>query len=116
MPYRQEKLNSIFSTLLPQLIAEEIEFPANLLVTISRVDVAPNLRSAKVWVSCWPFEKSALAIETLQAKHQFLIEHLNRKIKLRKIPLLLFRIDDSEELAEKIEKTVDTLKLSQERE
>jgi len=104
--HRQEKLDQIFLEELNRAIKHTVEFDAGIFVTIVGVRVAENLQSARVLVSCLPFEKSGAAVKKLQANHQNLIEYLNRRVKFRKIPKLIFEIDDTEEKAEGIEKLI----------
>jgi len=102
--HRQEKLDQIFLEELNEAIRLIVEFDEGIFVTISGIRVAENLQSARILVSCLPFEKSSNAIKKLQENHQNLIEYLNKRVKFHKIPKLIFEIDDTEEKAEKIEK------------
>jgi ribosome-binding factor A len=109
--HRQEKLDQIFLEELNQAIKYAVEFDEGIFVTLVGIKVAENLHSARILISCLPFEKSATAIKTLQTNHQNLIEYLNRRVNFRKIPKLIFEIDDTEEKAEGIEKLINGLEI-----
>jgi len=109
MSFHQEKLNKLFLHELADIIAYYIEFPSNILVTLLHVEVAKNLSQAKIWLSVLPFDKSREAVSILITQKQLLIEHLNQRIKLRRMPKLIFLIDDTEEKAVAMEKQISNL-------
>jgi ribosome-binding factor A len=109
-PFRQEKLDSIFLKELNAAIQSEVDFGAGIFVTVTGLQVAANLASARILISCLPFSQSAVALKKLQEQHQKLIVYLNQRMKFRKIPRLLFEIDDTEEQAEKIESLMEEIK------
>jgi ribosome-binding factor A len=88
--HRQEKLDQIFLEELNDAIKNVVEFDEGIFVTIVGLRVAENLHSARVLVSCLPFEKSGAAVKKLQANHQNLIEFLNSRVGFRKIPGSLY--------------------------
>jgi len=112
--HRQEKLDQIFLEELNQAIKYVVEFEEGILVTIVGIRVAENLQSARILVSCLPFEKTGEAIKTLQASHQDLIEYLNKRVGFRKIPKLIFEVDETEEKAEGIERLIGGLEIKEE--
>lgn len=105
--HRQEKLDQIFLEELNNAIKQVVEFEDGILVTIAGIRVAENLQSARVLVSCLPFEKAKGVIKILQDKHQDLIEFLNGRVNFHKIPKLIFEIDDTEEKAEGVERLIE---------
>ncbi|HPI67168.1 MAG TPA: ribosome-binding factor A [bacterium] len=109
MPFHQEKLNKLFLHELSEIIANYLEFPAGTLVTLMHVEVAKNLSQAKIWLSVLPFSKSAAAVSVLIKNQQLLVEHLNQRIKLRRLPKFIFLIDDTEEKAAAMEKQISKL-------
>ncbi|MDD5290102.1 MAG: ribosome-binding factor A [Patescibacteria group bacterium] len=111
--HRQEKLDQIFLEELNQAIKQVVEFDEGIFVTLVGIKVAENLQSARILVSCLPFEKSSAALKTLQIHHQDLIEYLNRRVSFRKIPKLIFEIDDTEEKAEGIERLIGGLEIKE---
>ncbi len=112
MLHRAEKLNKIFLHKISEIINREIDFGQETLVTITQVKVAPDLSQAKIFVSVLPFSKSQEVILILNRHRQLLVKFLNQAIKIRKIPRLIFLIDDTEEEASRIEKIINNLEIS----
>jgi len=102
MTDRQEKLNSILLKELARIIRYEIEMPKDILLTLTHVRCAANLDSIRIFVSCLPFDRSKEIISILQSHKQLILEKLNSKIKLRKMPNLIFKIDECEEYVDQL--------------
>ena len=103
---RKEKLDSILLKELAEIINQEIELPVGVLVTVSHIDCAENLDSIKIFISCLPFDLSEKVIVILQHSQQLILEKLNSRIKFRRIPKLFFRIDQTENYVEELNKIV----------
>jgi len=104
-----KKLNSLLQKTISKIINQLIELPKDKLVTISRVGCTANLNSIKIFVSCFPIEKEKETIKILQNNHQLIIEELNKKLKLRKMPKLFFKIDNTEEYVSNIDKELNKI-------
>ena len=78
----------------------------NLIITISKVTITPDLSLARVYVSIFPSEKATKLIEALQANAKQIKHEVAKRVKhqLRKMPDLLFFVDDSLDYIEKIER------------
>lgn len=103
------KVNELIRQQLGQIIREEIEFPQGVLVTITRVITARDLRQAKVYISVLPIEKQEQAIKILISEVNNLHHLLNEKVTLRNTPKPKFFIDNSEENAKDIDDLLDNL-------
>ncbi|MFH1457463.1 MAG: 30S ribosome-binding factor RbfA [Patescibacteria group bacterium] len=104
MTDRQEKLNSILLKELAQIINQEIEFPKDILSTLTHVRCAANLDSIRIFVSCLPFDRSKEIINILQKSRQLILEKLNSRIRLRRMPNLIFKTDECEEFVGQLNK------------
>lgn len=93
--HRPEKLNSLVQDELSKIIQKEIEFDKNILVSISKVEVSPDVAHAKISISVLPAEEEKSALEKLQENIFNLQQLLNKKLVLRKVPKIKFTIDDS---------------------
>lgn len=100
MSRRTEKVAS----LLQQEIGEyllQLELPA--LTTISKVEVTPDLKWCKIWITVMGDEKKqAEVLENLRSKLYDLQGELNRKLTMKFVPRVKFVIDHGEEYAAKI--------------
>lgn len=104
MPYkRTDRVNSLLQRELGQIISEELTDPRIAFVTVTSVEVTPDLRTARVHVSVLGDDeerkKTLLALE--HAKHH-LRKALGDRTELRFIPDLTFVPDRSAERAARI--------------
>lgn len=76
------------------------------LVTVSRVQMPADLRSARVFVSFLnaSSEEAELGLETLQGWAPDIQSYLNNRLPLRYCPRLTFAIDESTEKVLKLER------------
>lgn len=96
MSRRTEKLARLIRESVSRSVLFEVRDPRVKNVTVLGVDVAGDLRSAKVKVSILGSEKDeALALHGLRSCRGFLQQRLNDHVDLRYTPLLSFEADDS---------------------
>lgn len=105
---RIERIASLIEKEVSVIIGRELKDPRLGIVTITRVVVKPDLKSALVYFSTLGDREC----DTLTLRHArgFIRSLLARRVNLRFIPELDFKFDDSLEYAQKIEKLFDQLK------
>jgi ribosome-binding factor A len=103
---RQKKINSVLQKEIASLLLESIrrENISNLMISVTKVKVSPDLSSAKVYVSIFPNNNYLDHLRNLNSSR--MRHDLSQKMKkqLSKIPQLSFYIDDSLDYIENIEK------------
>ncbi len=73
-------------------------------VTITRCEVTNDMSYCKVWVSCMGGEeRTAKAVEGMRAAGGYFKKQIAARIRMRKIPELIFQADNSLEYSEHIE-------------
>ena len=94
---RQSRVNDLLREVLSDLILREVKDPRlTAVTTITRVDVSPDLRSARVHVSILGDEElKQQTMQGMEAAASFLRRGLKSQINLRYIPFLKFVRDDS---------------------
>lgn len=110
---RMDQINSLLHQRLGALIAREVEFTGNAIVTLVRVKTSADLSVCKVWIAVVPTVHTRAALSSLIQKARMLEQALSRDIHLKKIPRLLFLSDDTGEKALEMEKILDDLQLNQ---
>jgi ribosome-binding factor A len=97
MSRRQQRLNVLFREQLADLIHDELRDPRlGDVVSITRVDVAPDLEKATVHVSVLGEpETKVTTIRTLNAAAAFLKRQLLERVRIRRVPHLEFVLDES---------------------
>ena len=104
MNKRLARLNEQLKRELTSLIRTEVRDPRVGLVTITGVEVAADLGSARVYVrEMGPAEDLAETLQGLEAAAPFLRTMLGKVLHVRRIPELRFREDRSYDGARRIE-------------
>ena len=105
---RQKKINSVLQREIASLLQQSIrsESKSNLMVSVTKVNVSPDLSSAKVFVSIFPNNNYIEHVKNLNTNSSRMRHDLSQRMKkqISKIPQLGFYIDDSLDYIEKIEK------------
>lgn len=80
----------------------------NLVISVSKVKVTSDLSIANVYLSIFPTEKAAETLNAIQSNAPLIKHDLAQRVKLqlRKVPNLAFRIDDSLDYIEKIDRAL----------
>lgn len=75
------------------------------LVTVTAVRISPDLAYSKIYVSIFPFEKSAATLEAIREKGWFIRKMLGARIRnqLKVVPEVEFFLDDSLEYIDNID-------------
>ena len=101
MSRRTQRLSHLFREELADLIRTELSDPRlGEIVSITRVDVSPDLENASVFVSVLgePETKTA-TMQAFSHAAPFLRRHLLERMHIRRIPQLHFQLDESIEEA-----------------
>lgn len=91
-----------------------IKDPRIGFVTITHVEMTPDLKEARVYFSQIGSEKDkAKSKEGLNSASGYVRRHLAKILSLRHIPTITFNYDDSMEYADRIEKVIRDLKATE---
>jgi ribosome-binding factor A len=107
---RQKKIGSVLQNDLVDILQGEVRKNgiSNLIISVSKVSVTTDLSVAKVYLSVFPTEKGAEILAAIKSNTPLIKHDLSQRVKLqlRKVPNLLFFIDDSLDYIEKIDKAL----------
>jgi ribosome-binding factor A len=97
MGHRIERLDSLIRQEISQLLQRQVKDPRlGNFVAVTEVSVSPDLKYAKVFVSCIGNEEvKQETLSGLEAASGFLRRQLAKRLRLRRIPELSFHWDDS---------------------
>jgi len=106
----------------PQRLALQIQHEISLIlsrnmkdrrigfVTVTGVDMSPDLRQARVFVSAMGSDKDKQAsLETLQHAAGWIRHELGQRVRMKFLPEILFRADRSQEYGEHIDHLLDEI-------
>jgi len=100
--FRIEKLNSLIRNELARIFHEDVKNPLFEKVTITCVRVTADLSFAAVFYST--FEGDAKGLEkSLNMSSSFFRNILKKRLRIKKIPEIRFKYDESIEYGEHIE-------------
>ncbi len=104
---RQKKIGALLQNDLVDILQGEIRKNGitNLVISVSKVSVTSDLSIAKVFLSIFPNEKAVELLAAIRSNTPLIKHDLAQRVKLqlRKVPNLVFQIDDSLEYLEGID-------------
>ena len=111
MKHRLERVCEVLKRELGVILLREIDF-SPVLVTISSVDVTPDLKHAHVFVSALgnPGQQRQV-LEKLERNRVHLQSEIAKRVTLKHTPHLLFKLDGSIERGTRILNIMDELGL-----
>ena len=97
MAHRIERVGNLIRHEITELLQRQVKDPRlGNFVTVTEVSISPDLRYAKVFVSCIGSEEVKRdTLSGLAAASGFLRNQLAKRLQLRRIPELSFHWDDS---------------------
>ncbi|MFA5250679.1 MAG: 30S ribosome-binding factor RbfA [Parachlamydiales bacterium] len=108
---RTDRLNSLLKQVISEVIFQKLRNPnVSKLLSITKVDIAPDLHNASVSVSIigTPKEKE-ITLEELQRSAGFIAMEASHKMVIRYFPALCFKLDTSVDDFLKIDKILNDL-------
>jgi len=108
---RLQRVNQLIREEISHLIQRELKDPRLGFVTVTEVDVAKDLRSAKVYVSVLGSETQwKESLQALESARGFIRNWLVPRLRLRAVPHLTFHPDRSMAHAAHIQTVLEGLK------
>ena len=112
MTHRIERVNNLIRQEISQLLQRQIKDPRlSNFIAVTEVDTSPDLKYAKIFVSCISSgEEKQEILSALAAASGFLRNELTRCLRLRRIPELSFHWDDSIEQGAHLQELIDRVR------
>lgn len=111
MNYRAHRLAEELKNEISMIIAQDVRDPRVGLTTITRVEVSPDLRHARVFVSIFGSQEEKIrTLQALAAATPFIRKQVGARIRLRHTPELLFSYDDAVEYGDRMAQLIDEIK------
>lgn len=96
MSHRPERLAEAIKKEMSDLLREELKDPRIGFATITGVDVSSDLKYAKIYVSVYGNnEERDATMKALKKAQGFIRTELGRRIRLRHVPEITFKLDES---------------------
>jgi len=101
---RQKRVASLIKEELSRLLIETIQDSSSGLITVTRVEMTPDLKTARIFFSIYGAEQEEAILEMLERKKGYLRKSIASKVKLKYNPMLIFSLDPSADFQERIER------------
>jgi ribosome-binding factor A len=104
---RTRQVGELLKEELDDIIRREVKDPRIGFFSITQVEVPPDLRTARVFVSVFgEDDERQQTLDALSSASKFIRFHLKPRLRMRQIPELEFRDDRSMEYAHQISQTL----------
>jgi ribosome-binding factor A len=107
---RPQKLGDTLQRELSELLRREVRDPRVGMVTLTSVDVSPDLSHAKVFFTILEKEKLEGTLAGLNRAAGFLRSQLARRIALYATPELRFLYDESVERGDRVSRLLESVR------
>jgi ribosome-binding factor A len=109
MAHRIERINNLIRQEISELLQRQVKDPRlGTFVAVTEVVTSPDLRHAKVFVSCISSkEEKQETLSALAGASRFFRKELAKNLRLRRIPELSFHWDDSIERGDHLLRLID---------
>jgi len=104
MNTRIQKINELIKKHTNDILLKDLSLKDGIFITIAKVDTTPDLRYTRVFVSVFPEKEIGYVAKALEKEVYRLQGKLNKKLHMRPLPKVEFRIDMTESKADEIEK------------
>lgn len=109
---RQKKIGGVIQKDLVDILQGEVRKNGvtNLIISVSKVSVTTDLSVATVHLSIFPQEKAKETLVAIITNSKLIKHDLSQRVRLqlRKVPNLVFFIDDSLDYIEKIDNALSS--------
>ena len=110
MSKKIDQINELLKRTVGEIILKNFDIPKDSLITVTRVETAPNFRRSKVFLSIIPQEKEEEIIASLKKYIYYIQQGVNKKLKIRPVPKLIFVTEKDIDKAIKIEGLLTKIK------
>jgi len=107
---RQKRVASLIKEELSHLLIEEIQDSSSGLITLTRVEMTPDLKAAYIYLSIFGSEQKEATLQLLNRKKGILRKSIASKVKLKYNPELIFSFDPNPDYEAKIDKILEDIK------
>lgn len=113
MKHRIERVCEVLKRELGIILLRELTFSVPL-VTVSSVDITPDLKQAHIFISAFGTESQKRGVIALLEKNRHILQaELAKRLILKQTPHLNFRLDDSIERGSRVLSILDELGLDE---
>lgn len=111
LPYkRSQRVKDLLREEIADIIIYKLKDPRVGFVTVTGVDVTDDLKNAFVYISVLKEEEKKPTLGILNAAKSFIRSELSKRIRMRTVPSLEFRLDASIEYGSRIDELLKEIR------
>ena len=111
LPYkRSQRVSDLMREEIADIIMKKVKDPRLGFVTVTGVDITDDLKMAKVFVSVLREQEKETTMAILNAAKSFIRSEVAKRVRMKFIPSLEFRIDESIERGDRIDRLLREIK------
>ena len=111
LPYkRSQRVGDLIREEVADIIMYKLKDPRLGFITVTGVEMTADLKLARVFVSILKEEDREVSLDVLNASKPFMRSVLTRRLKMKFIPALEFRLDTSIDYGFKIDRLLREIK------
>ena len=96
MSVHNDQIASVLRRTVQEIISRGLNDPrVRGMISVTQVKVTDDLRTATAFVSVLPAEHAELTVHGLRHAAQHIRTEIGRKVRMRRMPQLVFKIDES---------------------
>jgi ribosome-binding factor A len=110
MSFRIQKVNSLIREEIGDIFNRELNIKPGVFLTIAKVDTTRDLRYTHISVSVFPEKEGNYVMVALRNEKSDIQKNLNKRLNMKILPKIIFKLDTTEAEADEIEKILRSLK------
>jgi ribosome-binding factor A len=111
LPYkRSQRVRDLLREEIADIIFFKVKDPRIGFLTVTGVDLTDDLKIAVVYVSILKEEEKQSTLDILHAAKSFIRSELSKRLKMKFIPSIDFRLDTSIEYGNRIDQLLDDIR------
>ncbi|MDI6744814.1 MAG: 30S ribosome-binding factor RbfA [Thermodesulfovibrionales bacterium] len=111
LPYkRSQRVSDLIREEIADIVMNKVKDPRLGFVTVTGAKITEDLKIATIYISVLKEEEKETALEIINSAKGFIRAELAKRLRMKFIPSLTFRIDESLEYGSRIEKLLKEIK------
>jgi len=111
LPYkRSQRVGDLLREEIADIIIYKLKDPRIGFITVTGVDVTDDIKMATVYISVLKDEEKKTTLDILNAAKSFIRSELSKRLRMKFIPSIEFRLDVSIEYGSRIDKLLNEIR------
>ncbi len=110
-PYkRSQRLGILLREEIADILMKKVKDPRLGFITVTDVELSPDLKIARVFISVLKDEDKELALEILNAAKGLIRSEVSKRVRVKFIPVIEFKIDKSIAHGDRIDRLLSEIR------